>query len=234
MSKKMFDFINKTWNPLVMKCKHNCKYCWATKLKEGRLKDQPRYALLQNIGEPKCFLIEKELQKRFKKGENVFVEDMGDIFGEWVPERYIAEVLGVIRAYAEAKFLILTKNPARMCEYYNKHGLPRNVVCGCTIETNRSVKDYSDAPVPSQRFRAMKALRHPHKMICVEPIMDFDIPMFAAWIQEIHPELVVIGYDNYHNQLPEPSLTKTTLFIKRLTDLGFPVKTKNLREKNNA
>jgi hypothetical protein len=51
-------------------------------------------------------------------------------------------------------------------------------------------------------------------------------------MEEIKPELIVIGYDNYNNGLPEPSLAKTEKFIKDLRDKGFHVQTKTLREKN--
>jgi protein gp37 len=224
MKGKMFSFINKTWNPVAMKCRHDCFYCWAEALKKGRLKDSPRY---KDLSEPK--LVEKELKRRFGKGDYVFVEDMGDLFASDVPEQWIYEVMKVIEVCPDAKFLLLTKNPARMLDYQ----FPENVLCGCTIETTMNVRKISKAPNPVNRYLTIKELDHSHKMICIEPIMSFDLSRFVQWMKEIKPELIVIGYDNYNNALPEPSLAKTEKFIKDLRDKGFHVQTKTLREKHD-
>jgi DNA repair photolyase len=222
-----------------MKCKHECSYCWATALKEGRLKNSRRYRNLNGLidarrkmGDTDCsaMLMTEELSKRFRAGDYVFVEDMGDLFGSWVPEPWIYEVMEVIEQCPKADFLLLTKNPWRMLEYK----FPENVLCGATIETTRSVRAWSKAPAPCNRFRAMKMLEHPHKAIIIEPIMDFDLKMFVAWLDEIHPELIVVGYDNYHNHLEEPSLKKTQQFIEVLKEHGHNVMTKTLREKWNV
>jgi len=239
MKSRMFSFINVTWNPIAMFCQHGCSYCWSEALKKGRLKDTRRYRNLRGLiearkemGDNNChaMLMTEELSKRFKAGDYIFVESMGDLFGDWVPEEWIYEVLKVIEASPDVKFLLLTKNPWRMHEYK----FPDNVLCGCTIETTRTVSDWSKAPAPRIRYRAMKELVHPHKAIIIEPIMDFEFIRFVCWIEEIKPELIVIGYDNYDKHLPEPSLAKTKRFIQALQNKGFYVQTKTLREKWNV
>lgn len=77
-SQRMFDVISKTWNP-VIGCLHSCSYCWARKLVETRLKNSEKY---KDGFMPK--LVDKELRKKFHD-QFVFVSDMGDLFGEWVP-----------------------------------------------------------------------------------------------------------------------------------------------------
>jgi len=225
---KMFEFVTETWNPLAMKCRHSCLYCWATALKEGKLRESPRY---RDLSQPK--LIEKELRRRFKKGSYVFVEDMGDLFGEWIGDLPIYKVLKVIEKSPEAKFLLLTKNPWRYHVFEKM--IPKNCLCGATIETTRTMRAWSEAPAPQTRYMAMRGLGHPHKMVCIEPIVDFDPIKFLAWIEEIKPELIVIGYNNYPKscQLPEPSLAKTQKLIDCLRDEHFNVQTKTLREKND-
>lgn len=239
MTKLMFEFVTVTWNPIVMDCDHQCSYCWATALKEGRLKNSRRYRNLNGLiearrkmGDNQCsaMLMTGELSKRFMAGDVVFVEGMGDLFGFWIPEPWIYEVLKVIEACPYAKFLLLTKNPSRMTDYK----FPDNVLCGATIETTRSVRAWSKAPAPCNRFRAMKRLGHPHKAIIIEPIMDFNLQEFVFWLDEIHPELIVIGYDNYNNHLAEPSLKKTQQFIEVLKEHGHNIQTKTLREKWNG
>jgi len=230
MKSKMFSFITETWNPVAMHCPYGCYFggCWAEALKQGRLKDSPRY---RDLSQPK--LIEKELRRTFKKGEYVFVEDMGDLFAPNVSDTLIQQVLLTIwdDRNKDAKFLLLTKNPERMFVW--EKNIPENCLCGSTIETTEPLKAISKAPATQNRYMAMRMLEHPHKMICIEPIIDFNSVKFQAWIEEIEPELIVIGYDNYSCHLPEPSLAKTMKFIEALKAEGFNVQTKTLREKES-
>jgi len=61
MTGKMFPFISQMWNP-VKGCLHNCRYCWARSLAEGKLKNTPRY---RDGFRPK--LNPEELEKRFAR-----------------------------------------------------------------------------------------------------------------------------------------------------------------------
>ena len=226
----MFKFITECWNPLCMRCQYGCSYCWSEALKDGRLKNSPRYQKLA-LNENKCYLVEKELKRHFKAGDFVFVEDCGDLFASDVPDVFIQQVLLTIWESPDAKFLLLTKNPWRYHVFEKM--IPKNCLCGATIETTRTMRAWSEAPAPQARYMAMRGLGHPHKMVCIEPIVDFDPIKFLAWIEEIKPELIVIGYNNYPKscQLPEPSLAKTQKLIDCLRDEHFNVQTKTLREK---
>ena len=42
----------------------------------------------------------------------IFVSDTGDLFGKWVPRRWIKQVLQVAKDCGQHTFLFLTKNPA--------------------------------------------------------------------------------------------------------------------------
>jgi protein gp37 len=215
----MFDNITKTWNPVVG-CLHSCKYCWARRLALTKLKNIERY---KDGFKPK--LVEKELNKKFYK-ESVFVSDMGDLFGEWVPTRWIVEVIEAIKKSPTSNFLFLTKNPIR---YYSLLDLfPENVVLGATIETNRDYC-FSKAPTTVERYKFMRELPFKNKVVSIEPIMDFDMETFVQWLKDISPILVHVGYDNYNNRLPEPSLSKTKQLMEQLSSFTR-VKTLTLRE----
>ena len=218
----MFDIINATWNPVVG-CLHYCTYCWARRLAETRLKNMEKY---RDGFKPK--LIEKELCKKFHK-KYVFAVDMGDLFGDWVPSEWILKVIKAIKNSPSSYFLFLTKNPKRYVEFLDLY--PQNVVLGATIESNR---DYavSQAPPAIERYEAMKKLPFKNKIVSIEPIMDFDLETFVRWIREINPVTVHIGYDNYHNNLAEPSLTKVKELIQHLSAFTN-VKLLTLRESNS-
>jgi protein gp37 len=231
---KMFQFITCTWNPLGGECKHNCVYCWARKLAVDR-------KLAKYQGEP--HLIEKELRRQFRDGEFdfdfVFVCDMLDLFGNWVPTKMIAEVVKVVNKFEWTKFLFLTKNPARYWQVETELCLQEppifirgDVYFGATIESNRDY-DLSLAPPQSERLKEFYDVvcNHANRaFISVEPILDFDVDEFSRKIINIEPWAVAVGYDNYTNHLSEPSLAKTIQLIERLEKAGITVYRKTLRE----
>lgn len=207
---RMFNFIMKTWNPVVG-CRHDCCYCWARKLAETKLKKIDRY---KHGFTPK--IIDKELSKHFKN-EIVFVSDMGDLWGEWVPKEWILAVLAAIKRSPETNFFFLTKNPNRYLEFLNL--ISENAILGATVETNRNTSVYSKAPLPETRLKAMQELRYRWNnniMVSIEPIMDFDLFNFLDYLKMIQPNFVVIGKDNYRNNLSEPDLEKIMSLAREL------------------
>ena len=204
---RMFNIISKTWNPVVG-CLHSCSYCWARRLVGTRLKNSEKY---KDGFTPK--LVEKELRKRFYN-QFVFVSDMGDLFGEWVPSEWITKVLDTVRQNPDSTFLFLTKNPGKYKEFLGL--FPENIVLGATLESNREYA-VSKAPLPFERYRSMADIQFDHKLVCIEPIMDFDLETFVQWIKDIKPSVVYVGYDNYNNRLTEPNLTKTEQLIDQLS-----------------
>jgi hypothetical protein len=214
----MFPFITHTWNPVVG-CQHDCTYCWARKLAETKLKGTERY---KDGFKPQ--FIEKELHKSFKSRDFVFVCDMGDLFGSWVPYDWIRTVLNRI-SMMNATFLLLTKNPSR----YLHFEIPENCVCGATVESDIE-HNVTKAEYPSYRLVAMTILNHPRKMLAIEPIQRFNLDSFTHQILQIKPEFVAVGYNNYASDLPEPSMHDTFRLIENLEQAGIKVYRKTLRE----
>lgn len=221
LNPERLDVIDKTWNPVVG-CLHNCSYCWARNLAETKLKDMERY---KDGFKPK--LIEYELSKRFYN-KFVFVTDMGDLFGTWVPSEWIAKIIDTIKKSPSSLFLFMTKNPKRYNEFLTL--FPENVVLGATIESNREY-NVSKTPKAAERYQALRDLPFSKKMVSIEPIMDFDLEMFVQWISDIKPILIHVGYDNYSNNLVEPPLSKTKQLIDILRKFTI-VKILTLREKS--
>ena len=212
---KMFKTITRTWNPFTG-CGFDCSYCWAKKLAEGKLKDTPRYR--DNGFRPACH--PEELKAKFKPGEFVFVSSMGDI--AFCSIDFMREITAVIRANPQTNFLLQSKSPGQ----FNTRGeIPENVYLGTTLETNRVYdRNYiSMAPSPPARARTIMFNLHPHKFISIEPVMDFDVIEFSKMVIDINPEIVEIGADNYHNNLPEPSWEKVSRIISILTLHGVKV-----------
>lgn len=200
----------KTWNPITG-CLHDCTYCWAKRFaKRLATWDTEPYRTHQF----RPAFAEWRL-RRVPKGD-LFVSDMGDMWGDWVPPEWIARVLAALRGTRGAGYLFLTKNPKRYHEF--RGAFTENMMLGATIESNRA-HPVSRAPPPRERFEAMKALRWPNKAVVIEPILDFDDDELIAWIEAIAPVTVYVGYDNYHHRLPEPHLAKTEALIRALEPL---------------
>ncbi|RLG44408.1 MAG: hypothetical protein DRN78_00210 [Thermoproteota archaeon] len=216
---RMFSIVRETWNP-VSGCPHQCKYCFARRLAETRLRNTRRYrdGFITRLNE-------EEFRKRFKGGV-VFVSDMGDLFAHTVKDEWISRVIDHISRFPDTFFLFLTKNPSRYREFLPK--FPSNAILGATIETDDDTlyrrENISNAPLPSLRYEAMRELRWPKKFVSVEPILDFHLDTFTEWIRDIDPFMVYVGYDNYNNKLPEPPLAKTRKLIDRLAEFTFVAK----------
>ena len=209
---KMFSYQGKrmtTWN-LFTGCNFNCTYCWARKLAEGRLKRSYPDGFIPTT-HPERF------NKHFKPDDFVLLTSMGDIsFAPSVVEDYIVTVAN---RYPKTKFLLCSKDPDifRKVKFHQP-----NLYLGTTIESNRRY-NVSRAPVPYIRALKMKELTHPHKFLSLEPIMDFDLDILLSWIYDINPEIVEVGADNYHNNLPEPSWSKVTQLMGKLRASGITV-----------
>jgi len=219
---RMFEFVTSTWNPLGGACPHQCIYCWSRRLER-------RYGLEKYQGRPR--LIRKELNRRFRDGDFIFVCDMLDLFAEKVPARLIREILHKIREHPKTRFLLQTKNPRGYVPFLAFNEIPRNAILGATIETDRfhfntpsTLENYyeiSSAVPPGWRLITMQRIAEAHTyhslFISIEPILDFTED-FAEQIRMVRPWAVAVGYDNYHNRLPEPPLEKTKRLIEDLEE----------------
>jgi hypothetical protein len=208
---KMFKTVTQTWNPFTG-CRFGCTYCWAKKLALGKCK-YPDFA--------PTFRPER-LNKKFKADDFVFVSSMGDIsFASF-------EAIDAIQRFilnSPATFLIQTKRP----DIFAYIGWDfENVYHGLTLETNKAIPNISLAPLPQYRYLYFtKDDKHPHKFLSIEPVMDFDLDIFLSWIKDINPEIIEIGADNYHNNLPEPSPEKLAALLRGMEDAGLNVKQKD-------
>lgn len=205
---RMFPFVTVTYNPVGGVCPYCCKYCWAKAIIK-------RYSHKKYSG--KYYIIKDALKKKFKADSFVFLCDMLDLFAFNVPAEIIRQVLQIVRNNPDSKFLLETKNPKRYFEFLKD--FPENVVLGVTIESNYSYPKISLAPPQLSRIHWMIGLKHATSIplfISIEPILDFRMRSFLKFIQIIKPWAIAVGYDNYHNSLPEPSLSKTERFIEEL------------------
>lgn len=123
MNSTKIEWATMTWNPITgcSPISEGCQNCYAARMAHrlagrcGYDKDDPFGVRLhaERLYEP--------FNKK-RKAQRVFVCSMGDLFHDRVPEKYIDEVIiKICRHVDQHKFMILTKRPDRMSEYF--HGL---------------------------------------------------------------------------------------------------------------
>lgn len=133
------DWCDASWNP-VTGCLHGCEYCYARSIAtrfsaenmertfEGRCVnwfsdgpkelDCPVYANGHKQPYPFGFTptfhrYKLDEPQKWTRPRTIFVCSMADLFGEWVPDEWIIEVLNACRKAPWHRYLFLTKNPER-------------------------------------------------------------------------------------------------------------------------
>src|ERR1017187_8461137 len=80
------------------------------------------------------------------------------------------------------------------------------------------------APPPSKRYPQFLDPDYPRKIVTIEPVMDFDLDIFAAWLVAIAPALVYLGFNSRPKpKLPEPTPDKLVEFAKLVSAAGIPI-----------
>lgn len=164
----------------VWACVHKsagCINCYAERMalkwNRGRAFTRPNIELL----EP--FIADHELQRLASApgltGQRVFIGDMTDIFGSWVPDSLLDLVFAVLSARTDVTFQILTKRPARMRAYLDDRGWS---LSHCWLGT--SVEDQS---VAADRLTFLTQCRGSLRFVSAEPLIGpLDI---SPWLSDL-------------------------------------------------
>lgn len=136
--KTKIDWCDSTWNP-VTGCLHGCEYCYARSIahrfsggSENQtddrtiVLDEKVYGEKQGKAVPYPYgFIPTFHRYRLndytdRKGRNIFVCSMADLFGSWIADSWIKEVFNACRKAPQHNYLFLTKNPQRYIDLAEK------------------------------------------------------------------------------------------------------------------
>lgn len=146
--KTKISWADATWNP-VTGCLHGCEYCYARRIAErfggfdlervggeysfedGKyildfpLCKKTKHGKTQVAPYPFGFLptfhrYKLDEPQRWKKPRTIFVCSMADLFGEWVPDEWIDDVIKATQRALQHRYLFLTKNPERYGEWLER------------------------------------------------------------------------------------------------------------------
>lgn len=211
----MYQWVTHTHAHLGGECSHKCTYCYVNSFRQRVPKYQGKLRLIQN-----------ELYVNYGEGKTIFIENCNDVFAEDVPLADIKQIIKHCCKYDNNTYVFQTKNPHRL-HLLSGWDMPSSFMVGVTIETNRNIQGISNAPTPNARYLAMLELKC-KTFITIEPILEFDLDVFASWIKQINPEFVNIGADSKGHGLQEPTMEKVQQLIDRLNEYGIEI-----REKSN-
>lgn len=165
-------------------CRHGCSYCYADKMSLrfcGNMKrnmvqtDQYRMEgdlfvldepfmnedgkpVIYPFGfEPTLHIYRYDTLDKLKQGQNIFVGAMADIFGEWILDSWIEDVLYACAKHPQHNYLFLTKNPKR----YTQYGVPSgkgNMWYGTTVTNSEDMERIYQLPSLLNTFASIEPL----------------------------------------------------------------------------
>lgn len=179
MDKTKIDWCDSTWNP-VTGCLHGCEYCYArgiaNRFSGGGEKwsddnlfvlDEKFYAEESEKAEPYPYGFMPTLHRyrldeyANKKGRNIFVCSMADLFGSWVPDEWIEEVFKACDKATQHNYIFLTKNPNRYVELAEKN------ILRC-----RGNMWYGYSQTKHDEYKTFCFPSNPNVFVSVEPILE--------------------------------------------------------------
>jgi len=215
-----------TWNPFKG-CEFDCIYCIPSFQQQAKRQRQLcgdcyRYT-------PHCH---PDRLGSIPSAEIIFIAGNGDL--AFCPPDLVHEILDAVARHQPRipkTYYLQSKKPDCLAPFINR--LSNDVILVTTLETNRDggYDRISKAPPPSVRHRQFNNLDYPRKVVTIEPVLDFDLALFAGSIVELEPEYVWLGLNSRPRQvqLPEPPAAKLRLFVKALADAGIEVRLKQTR-----
>jgi|GEM_PF-481261 len=219
----MYALSVKQWNPFVG-CKYDCSYCKTSFQAQAKRQKQRCIRCYQYTPHTHPERLTASIPNT-EADEFIFTCSSGDI--SFCPTPFLKKIVKRIQEEPQKTFLIQSKNP----KTFERVDFPTNVILGVTLETNRDelYDCVSKAPKPSTRYRDFLKVRHPRKMVTIEPVIDFDLDVMVKWIKQIKPCMVWLGYDSRRNDLPEPSDEKFQNLHRELMKAGIKVKLKTVK-----
>ena len=215
-----------TWNP-TGGCLHGCTWqmpdgsltqCYAKTIAERFTSGYPN-GFEHHYWRPHS--LNAPLKVKDKSG--IFVGSMADLFGHWVPEEQIRQVLGVMEKAKRHKFQTLSKFPIRLPEF---NPFPGNVWVGVSLPAGHLMSETGGARALSAYLRHMQNIDASIRFMSIEPLW-FDVaPVFDTWLETAGTlpfEWVIIGAASNGTNIYQPKEQWTSTLIELLDKQRIPI-----------
>ena len=141
-------------------------YPWEQKNKDGSITN----AAYPFGFEPTFHRYKLDEPQRWKKPRNIFVCSMADLFGDWVPDEWIAEVFRACEAAPQHRYLFLTKNPKRF-KLLRESGIKLPDGCWIGTSVSKDEEEY-DQYTGRTRYISDNWNTNANWFVSVEPILE--------------------------------------------------------------
>lgn len=214
------EWTEATWNPVTgcTKISPGCAHCYADRMAK-RLKAMGvfRYRNGFNVTLQPDVL---SLPLKWYSPRVIFVNSMSDLFHEFVPQDYIAQVFDVMVKAHWHTFQVLTKRTKRLVELADRLPWPPNIWMGTSVETPRYTWRISElVSVPAAiRFLSVEPLLAPIQNLPLAGINWVIVggesgpgcrPIAAQWVRIIRDECVAANVPFFFKQWGGTRKSKT-------------------------
>jgi len=181
------EWTEATWNPVTgcSKISLGCENCYAERIaKRLKAMGQPNYKNGFQVTTHDHVLA---TPLKWKSPRMIFVNSMGDLFHDKVPDDFILKVFDVMSQSTQHVFQVLTKRPERFEQLSTSLPLLPNVWLGVTVES----MDYTF------RIDHLKNTQAPVKFLSIEPLLG---PMIGLNLDGI--DWTIVGGESGPNARP--------------------------------
>lgn len=215
-----------TWNPIAG-CFHGCTWrmpddtiieCYAKTIAERFESVYPRgfehhYYFMERLNEP--LLVQKP--------SGIFVCSMSDLFGHWVEDWKICNVLNVARQAHWHIFFTLSKYPVRIPNF---NPFPDNVWVGVSLPAGRLMPKHGAERALNVYLRQMHDIEAKIRFVSFEPLWFDPTDVLLKHIEDVGAlpfEWAIIGAASHGRKTFQPQEDWVTRLLKLLDSQNIPV-----------
>lgn len=216
-----------TWNP-TGGCFHGCTWrmpdgskteCYAKTVAERLASSAYRQGFSHHYWRPQAL---KEPLK-LKEPAGIFVGSMADLFGHWVPEDQIRQVLEVMEEAHWHIFQTLSKYPVRL-PFFNPY--PSNTWVGVSLPAGHYMSSEGGTKALKVYLRHMQNIQASIRFISIEPLW-FDVAsVLSDWLRlndKLPFEWAIIGAASNGRKIFQPQAEWVQALLDVFDSHNIPV-----------
>lgn len=226
-NRRGIEWTDYTWNP-TGGCLHGCTWkmpdgsvavCYAKKIAEGLAHHAYPQGFEYHYWRPHALSEPLKL----KESAKIFVGSMADLFGHWVPEEHIRQVLDVMRQAHWHTFQTLSKYPVRLPSF---NPYPSNVWVGVSLPAGHQMSADGGARALRAYLGQMDVVRASVRFLSAEPLWFDAGHVLETWAEKnggLPFEWVILGAATNGPKTYQPRAEWIERMLAVLDDYSVPV-----------